>query len=99
MDKLIGELEDDSIKNIVDIPETIKLQKHQKDQVEVTRLGQPIIDHEAIRTFLGDIKFPIYFLDYESINRILPPFENTWPYQQVVLQHSIHIMQEDDTYA
>lgn len=97
MDKLIGELEDADISFIVDIPETTKLQKHQKDQVEVTRLGQPLIDRDGIRKFLDDVEFPIYFLDYESINRILPPFENTWPYQQVVFQHSIHIMQADGT--
>jgi len=95
MDKLIGELEDADIKLIVDIPESIKLQQHQKDQVNVTQLDHPIIDKDALGEFLDEVTFPIYFLDYESINRILPPFDNTWPYQQVVFQHSVHIMQAD----
>ena len=96
-DKLIGGLEDDGVAMIVDIPASTKLQKHQQDQVRVTKLDEVIVDKEAIRAFLGDIAFPVYFLDYESINHIFPPFDNTFPYQQVVFQYSLHIMAEDGT--
>lgn len=96
-DKLLGQLEDDGIKLIVDIPDSTKLQKHQQDQVRATKLNEIIIDKNAIKNFLGDIEFPIYFLDYESINHIFPPFNNTFPYQQVVFQYSLHTMQEDGT--
>lgn len=94
-DKLIGSLEDGDTRLIVDIPESTKLQQHQQDQVRVTKLDEVIIDKDAIQAFLGDIKFPAYFLDYESINHIFPPFDHTFPYQQVVFQYSLHIMQED----
>lgn len=97
MDKLIATLEDDDIKRIIDIPDSIKLQTHQQDQVRVTKLGQPIIDAAAVKEFIDNIEFPVYFLDYETINLILPPFDNTWPYQQIVFQHSIHILQADGT--
>jgi hypothetical protein len=96
-DKLIAQLEDNNIQLIIDIPENTKLQSHQKDQVAVTKLGEPIIDKEKVRAFINDLEFPLYFLDYETISQIMPPFDNTWPYQQVVFQHSIHIMQEDGT--
>lgn len=96
-DKLIGQLEDDSIKLIVDIPDSTKLQAHQQDQVRVTKLDEVIIDKEAIKNFLSDIEFPAYFLDYESINHIFPPFDHTFPYQQVVFQYSLHIMDKDGT--
>ncbi|MFZ1360839.1 MAG: DUF2779 domain-containing protein, partial [Candidatus Saccharimonadales bacterium] len=96
-DKLIGQLEDDDIKLIVDIPESTKLQQHQQDQVRVTKLDEIIIDKGAIQSFLEDIEFPAYFLDYESINHIFPPFDHTFPYQQVVFQYSLHIMTEDGT--
>lgn len=94
-DKLIGSLEDSGIELIVDIPDSTKLQQHQQDQVRVTKLNEVIIDKEAIRSFLRDIEFPAYFLDYESINHIFPPFDHTFPYQQVVFQYSLHIMKED----
>jgi hypothetical protein len=94
-DKLIGQLEDEGIKLIVDIPESIKLQAHQQDQVRATKLDKPIINKEAIQAFLGDIEFPAYFLDYESINHIFPPFDCTFPYQQVVFQYSLHILNQD----
>lgn len=97
MDKLIATLEDDGIELIKDIPDSTKLQAHQRNQVDVTKLGQPAIDKAALKAFMGEIEFPIYFLDYESINRIFPPFDNTWPYQQVVFQHSIYILKEDGT--
>lgn len=95
MDKLIGLLEDDGVVLMVDIPDSTKLQTHQKEQIAVTRLGQPIINRDRIKAFFDDLIFPLYFLDYESINLILPPFDNTWPYEQVVFQQSIHIMQAD----
>ncbi|OYW86485.1 hypothetical protein B7Z17_00310 [Candidatus Saccharibacteria bacterium 32-49-10] len=79
------------------MPDSTKLQKHQQDQVRATKLDEIIVDKEAIKTFLDDIEFPIYFLDYESINHIFPPFNNTFPYQQVVFQYSLHIMEEDGT--
>jgi len=97
MDKLIGQLEDDNVLLMVDIPDSTKLQAHQKEQIIVTKLGQPIINNEKIKAFLDELTFPLYFLDYESINLILPPFDNTWPYEQVVFQQSIHIMQADGT--
>ena len=96
-DKLLGQLEDDSIQLIVDIPDSTKLQKHQQDQARATKLDETIIDKKAIRSFLDDIEFPAYFLDYESINHIFPPFNNTFPYQQVVFQYSLHTMEEDGT--
>lgn len=97
MDKLIGQLEDDKVLLMVDIPDGTKLQAHQKEQIAVTKLGQPIIYKDRIKAFLDGLVFPLYFLDYESINLILPPFDNTWPYEQVVFQQSIHIMQADGT--
>lgn len=96
-DKLIGALEDNNVVLMVDIPDSTKLQAHQKAQIAVTRLGKPIIDTEKIKAFLDELVFPLYFLDYESINLIMPPFDNTWPYEQVVFQQSLHIMQVDGT--
>jgi hypothetical protein len=96
-DKLIGALEDDNVVLMVDIPDSTKLQAHQKAQIVVTRLGKPIIDTEKVKAFLDKLVFPLYFLDYESINLIMPPFDNTWPFEQVVFQQSLHIMQADGT--
>ena len=94
-DKLIGELEDGNVKLIIDIPDSTKLQTHQKEQIRTTRLGEVVVNKPALQDFMSAVEFPIYFLDYESVNPVVPAFENTWPYQQVVFQHSIHIMQED----
>jgi hypothetical protein len=95
MGKVIATLEDNHITRIVDIPEDMKLQDHQKLQVALTKSGRPAIDKKAINSFIDRAQFPIYFLDYESFNPILPPFDNTWPCEHVVFQHSVHIMQQD----
>lgn len=63
--------------------------------MRVTKLDEIIIDKESIKNFLNDIEFPAYFLDYESINHIFPPFNHTFPYQQVVFQYSLHVMDEE----
>ena len=50
----------------------------------------PQIDTEAIRAFLGKLGYPLYFLDFESFQPAIPPFDNSSPYEQIVFQYSLH---------
>lgn len=51
------------------------------------------IDKNRIKTFIKDLQFPLYFLDFETINTALPLFENSRPYQQIVFQYSLHYLE------
>jgi hypothetical protein len=58
----------------------------------------PVINKEAIRIFLDALSWPLYFLDFETFNEAIPPFDGLRPYMQVPFQYSIHI-QETPTAA
>ncbi|WP_431158134.1 DUF2779 domain-containing protein [Winogradskyella poriferorum] len=48
------------------------------------------IDQENISNFLEDITYPLYFLDFETINPAVPIYDKSRPYQQLVFQYSLH---------
>ena len=49
----------------------------------------------AIKQWLEGLKFPLYFLDFETIMPALPLFPKTRPYQpHFAVQYSLHILRE-----
>ncbi len=52
------------------------------------------IDKERIKVGLQQIKYPIYHLDFESMNNPLPRFKGEKAYFQSVFQYSLHIEKE-----
>ncbi len=90
---LLGELEDQGIQKISQIPPDFPLQ-HAKYQrvVELSRLGAPVIDAAKVADFLRTFTFPLYFFDYETMSSIIPPFDGTRPFQQLPTQYSLHIL-------
>ena len=88
-------MEDKNELRLEEIPDDLKISgERAKQQLIATKQNRLIIDKEKIHLFLKDLEFPLYFLDYESINVAIPPFDKTWPYQQIVFQYSVHIMRE-----
>lgn len=63
---------------------------------EITNRGT-YVDTEKIKEFLKDIKYPLYLLDFETFQPIVPLFENTKPYSQIPFQYSLHILYESGT--
>ena len=56
-----------------------------------------IILKPEIKEILAWFKYPICFYDYESINVPVPVMDKTHPYQQVVVQYSLHKYYPDGT--
>ena len=52
------------------------------------------IDVEAIRDLMHSLKYPLYFIDYETYQLAIPEIEGTKPYQQLPFQYSLHIIKE-----
>ena len=72
-----------------------KLNKIQRMQVECTLKGTASIDKAKIQAFLDPFtdRFPLYYLDFESIQPAIPIFDGTHPYQQLTTQFSLHIQE------
>ena len=64
-------------------------------QVDSALNNTPHIDKEHISEFLENITYPIYFLDFESMQPAIPPFDGMKPYQQICFQYSLHIIEHE----
>ena len=58
---------------------------------------EPKINKEVIKDFLDDLKYPLYFIDYEACQHAIPEYEGTRPYQQIPFQYSLHIVKEKES--
>jgi len=57
---------------------------------------QPKILKDEIRKFLDNLKYPLYFIDYEAFQCAIPKYDGTHSYQQIPFQYSLHIKQNED---
>jgi len=58
---------------------------------------EPKIDKQAIREIIDSLKYPLYFIDYETCNPAIPVIEGTRPYQQIPFQYSLHIIKDEES--
>lgn len=73
---------------IADLPRAKQL--HHRSVLERKLLVEP-----AILKRLDDLRFPLYFVDFETLMPGLPFFIGTSPYQIVRVQWSVHVLHED----
>jgi hypothetical protein len=80
----------EGIIKLEDIPDDSKLSQTAKLQVEVYKSKKDIIDKKAIKEFLSDLNYPVYFMDFETFQPAVPMFDNSKPYMQIPFQYSLH---------
>ncbi len=84
----------DGCKSMKDVPECIKLNEKQAIQRRLAHDGGIHTNKQEIKNFLQNLAYPIYYLDFETINPILPKFEGMKSYQRIPFQFSLHIQKE-----
>ncbi len=68
----------------------------QRKQIEFELFNLPThIDKLGIKSFLDELSFPMYFLDFETFNTCIPIYNKQKPYQQIPFQYSLHILPDD----
>ncbi len=72
------------------------LNANQLLQVKSELNNTSFIDRENILSFINNLNFPLYFLDFETMGSAIPIYDNTRPYQQFVFQYSLHILSEEN---
>jgi len=73
------------------VPQNYKLNGKQEIQIEADKRGKVHIDPKPIKKFVIQLKYPLYFLDFETFNPAIPMFEGSSPYQQIPFQYSLHV--------
>lgn len=84
------ELYRNGIIKLKDIPDDFELGKNARLQLEVFKNKKDLVDNAAIKDFLSDLKYPLYFMDFETFQPAVPMFNNSKPYQQIPFQYSLH---------
>jgi len=74
--------------NIADFPKGIK-----EIDVKSYQRNKTHIDQEKLKEWLNKLKYPLFFLDYESFQSAIPLFNNSSPYQQIPFQFSLHVQE------
>jgi len=95
-EKKVNSLVDIEVFHLHDIPDDFELTEKQQNQLTAHKIGDALVDKGRIREELKGLKFPLYFLDYETVSTAVPLFDNTWPYQQVCFQYSLHVLDTPD---
>lgn len=72
-----------------DVP-LVRLNAAQRMQAEFHRNQREHADPDALREFLDKLRYPLCFLDFESCDSAIPPFDGTRPYQQIPFLYSLH---------
>ncbi|ALD66228.1 DUF2779 domain-containing protein [Spiroplasma cantharicola] len=58
--------------------------------------AKDIIKEGSYETILNDLKqyykYPVYMYDFETVKWAIPKYDNSWSYQQIPFQYSIHVI-------
>jgi hypothetical protein len=93
--KRAKDLRDQGVLGIKEIPAGYSLSERQQEHLLAVQSGEPRINKSAIMDALNDLIFPLYFLDYETYPPGLPLFPGYKPYEHVVFQYSLHVMDNE----
>jgi hypothetical protein len=81
---------DEGLFSIADVPDE-RLSPQQKIQKQTVISGQPHTNVKLLGGWLDELAYPLYHLDFETMNPARPPFSGLHPYQRIPFQFSLHI--------
>ena len=50
-------------------------------------------DQDELDEFLEELVYPLYYMDFETIQFAIPRYDESRPYQQIPFQYSLHVQQ------
>ena len=87
--KKVEELTAAGITLIKQIPDTFPLSERQRRAVDCVKSGKPFVSPE-LADELDGLKYPICFMDFETVFPALPRFAKMGPYNHIPFQWSVH---------
>jgi predicted RecB family nuclease len=89
----VEELGEIGVESIRDIPDDFELSEVQRRAATCVQTGEPWFSTELKKELVG-IKYPIYFMDFETVNPAIPRFPGMRPYDQIPFQWSVHELRQ-----
>ncbi len=86
-------LEGIGVDSIHDIPTDFELTEFQRRACTAIQRGQPWFG-ETLQTEFESLEYPLYFMDFETINPAIPRFPGMRPYDPLPFQWSVHVLSE-----
>lgn len=71
----------------------------QRMQLAAELDGRSYVDKKSINQFTSELNYPLYFLDFETMMPAIPLFDNARPFQQLVFQYSMHLIEKRNAEA
>ena len=90
-------LEAEGIDDVRDIPEDFPGLSPLNNRIVTAVKSGRLYQHPALAGVLQGLKFPLHFIDFETLNPGLPRYAGTRPYQQIAFQWSHHKLKADGT--
>jgi predicted RecB family nuclease len=87
--KKVEDLAAAGITSIKKIPATFQLSEKQRRAMDSVKSGKPFISPD-LADELGSLKYPLCFLDFETVFPALPRFPKMAPYDHIPFQWSVH---------
>ena len=84
------ELEEMGVESIHDIPEDFSLTDRQRRAATSVQTGEPWFSAELGKE-LESLRYPLRFMDFESVNPAIPRFSGMHPFDQLPFQWSLHV--------
>jgi hypothetical protein len=89
------ELEEMGVESIHDIPEDFLLTERQRRACTSVQTNQAWFSEELGKE-LGSLRYPLCFMDFETINPAIPRFAGMRPFDQLPFQWSLHIQRQPE---
>jgi predicted RecB family nuclease len=90
---VIEELEQMGVESIHDIPADFELSEFQRRVCTAMQTGQPWFSAD-LKTEFESLKYPLCFMDFETVNPAIPRFVGMHPYDHIPFQFSVHVQRE-----
>jgi uncharacterized protein DUF2779 len=86
-------LEAMGVQSVQDIPADFELSQIQRRACAAIQTGQPWFSSDLKKEFEA-LKYPLYFMDFETINLAIPRFSGMRPYDHLPFQWSVHLQRQ-----
>jgi hypothetical protein len=91
--RALEKLESMGIESILDVPDDFPLNERQRRACTSVQQAKPWFS-EDLPKVLDSLQYPLYFMDFETLNPAIPRFKGMRPYDQLPFQWSVHVQEK-----